>query len=490
MIKLGLCWLIMLLAVSCAGATPPALDSEWDDRSIYRLNLIPEAEGILDELPGATVYHMEVGISADRLSIKGHQRVRYTNREDVALGEVYFRLFPNRAGGKAAVLGLTVDGRAAESHLEYDDTAMRVSLDPALEPGSSVTFEMDFDVEVAQEMGGNYGLFGFFDGVLVLDEFYPVIPVYNDEGWNVEAPPANADLAYYDASFYRVTISAPRELVVVTSGVMTERGEADDLQWMTCVAGPARHFYVAASSDYEVASVKVGKTTINSYTGPEWARQSAEALEIAAEAAESFGQRLGVYPYRELDMVATPMQALGMEYPGIVAVRAELYDPDAELSGLPSRVLLESAVAHEVGHQWFYNAVGNDQIDEPWVDEALTQYITGLYFLDRYGNAGWQGYRASWQDRWNRVDGADIPIGLPAGEYEGKEYGAIIYGRGPLFLDALATEMGQEIFDAFLRDYYQANLWGIGTGAALKAVGERHCQCDLSPLFQEWVDRK
>ena len=27
-------------------------------------------------------------------------------------------------------------------------------------------------------------------------------------------------------------------------------------------------------------------------------------------------------------------------------------------------------VAHEVGHQWFYNLVGNDQVDQPWLDEA------------------------------------------------------------------------------------------------------------------------
>jgi len=92
--------------------------------------------------------------------------------------------------------------------------------------------------------------------------------------------------------------------------------------------------------------------------------------------------------------------------------------------------MIESVVAHEVGHQWFYNVVGSDQINEPWLDEAVDQYVTGLYFLDAYGKSGYDGYRSTWQSRWERVSRANIPIGMPAEKYQGKEYGAIVYGRG------------------------------------------------------------
>jgi aminopeptidase N len=67
------------------------------------------------------------------------------------------------------------------------------------------------------------------------------------------------------------------------------------------------------------------------------------------------------------------------------------------------------------------------------------------------------------------------------------EYGAIVYGRGPLFLTALADKMGQQAFDEFLRDYYQTHKWGIGTGETFKQLAEQHCQCDLTTLFEEWV---
>jgi len=132
--------------------------------------------------------------------------------------------------------------------------------------------------------------------------------------------------------------------------------------------------------------------------------------------------------------------------------------------------------------------VGNDQLDEPWLDEAVTQYVTLLYWQDLYGSSGAAGFRDSLHDRWRRVDNADIPIGMPVRAYSGDEYGAIVYGRGPLFLEALAKTMGQETFSAFLRDYYETHKWCIATTGSLKRLAEIHCNCDLSQLFADWVD--
>jgi len=475
--------------VPTRGAIHP-FDVSWDDRSLFREGLIEAEQETLGRLPGATVYYIDFQISDDLLLLQGCERVRYTNREDVPLDEIYFRLFPNTAGGKTTVSGIRAMGQEVEPIYEFQDSALRLSLPAALKPGDQVTIQLDFEVQVAEEMAGNYGLFGYFDGVLVLDEFSPVIPVYDDEGWNVEAPPPNADLPHYDASFYLVRVTAPAGLTVVATGVEVGREYEGDNQILTFAAGPARDFYLAASEDYIVVSETVGETTINSYALSEWTAGAELALQFAAGALESFNQRFGVYPYTEFDLVGTPMQALGMEYPGIVAITLEEYDPGVYFGGVPSQVYLESTVAHEVAHQWFYNVVGNDQVDEPWLDEAVVQYATGLYYVDVYDEAAAQSYRQSWDGRWDRVDRADIPIGLPAGEYVGREYGAIVYGRGPLFIAALAEEMGQETFDEFLRDYYQSHKWGIGTGETFKQLAEDHCQCDLTALFEEWVYRK
>jgi aminopeptidase N len=469
---------------------PAQPETDWDDREVFRAGLIGAEQAVLDQLPGATVYHISLEIPDDFLVLSGHQDVRYTNQESEPLNEVYFRLFPNVSGGALTVSEVRVNGENVEPAYEARDSSLRVPLPTALQPGGQVVIQMDFEVQVTREMAGNYGLFGYFDEVLVLDEFYPAIPAYDDDGWYAYAPAPNGDLSYFDASFYLVRVTAPANLIIVAPGIEVDREQDGNRQIVTIAAGPARDFYLAASEHYVVVSETVGETTVNSYAFAEWENGAELALEITARALSIFSERFGAYPYTEFDVASTPMQALGIEYPGMTGITLNVYDLNAEVSGLPAPVMMESVVAHEVGHQWFYNVVGNDQMGEPWMDEAIVQYIIGLYYVDAYGESVAQSYRDSWGYRWNRVERAEIPIGLPAGDYEGSEYGAIVYGRGPLFVQALAKEMGQETFDAFLRDYYETHKWGIGTGDAFRQLAEQHCQCDLTDLFETWVYEK
>lgn len=495
---------ILLAAVSCgrntsqatavqsvATAIPSPAVENWDEREIFRAGLIKDEQAALGQLPGASVYHLDVQIADDFAALQGQERVRYTNQENMAIEAVYFQLFPNMQGGKSSVTAVKVEGREVQPVYEAENSSVRVPLTTPLQPGQRVVIQMDFQVEVPSEVGGNYGLFGYLNHILVLDGFYPAIPAYDGQGWHAGKLPPNSDTTFQDASFYVVRVTAPTALTIVSSGIQVERTENGTKQVATFAAGPARDFYLAASDRFAVVSETVGETKVNSYAFKDSSEGAQLALRTAVNAIKSYSARLGVYPYSEFDVVSTPMQgASGIEYPGITGINLTIYDPKATVSGLPAPVMLEATVAHEVGHQWFYNIVGNDQINQPWVDESMTQYLTGLYFLDQYGQQGFESYRGSWVGRWDSVDQKQMPIGLPAGSYQGKEYGAIVYGRGPLFVEALAQKMGQAAFDQFLRDYYAANKWGVSTTASFKQLAEQDCKCDLTPLFDEWVNKK
>jgi aminopeptidase N len=313
-----------------------------------------------------------------------------------------------------------------------------------------------------------------------------MVAVYDDEGWNTAPPSGNGDVSYADASFYLVRVRAPADLVLIGAGRQLAAESAEGVQTVTYAAGPARDFYLAASPDFHRLTVQAGEVTLNSYAPAAWSDASQGALDTAVAALEFFSLSFGPYPYTELDLVAIHTLALGIEYPGLIAQNRSLYDPAAAFGGTPRAVLLESTVAHEVGHQWFYNLVGNDQLDEPWLDESLTQYATWRFYAHRYGPEGEAGWRDALDSRWDRVDHAPIPIGLPVGSYSGAEYGAIVYGRGAFFFEALAEALGPAIFDLFLLDYTQTYQWRIATGPALKQLAEQHCACDLTPLFDEW----
>jgi aminopeptidase N len=462
-------------------------DISWEDRSIFKDGLVSSEQSTLNELPDASVYHLEFNIEEDLYHITGTEEVRYTNAEETTLDGVHFRLFPNILGGEMTVSNLTVDDRSVTPGYELENSLLIVPLSTPLEPGQSVIINMDFTVTVPQTLEHNYGVLAYVEDVLTLAHAYPMIAVFDEEGWNAEIPPQSGDVTYADAAFFLVKVTAPKDLTLVASGQTLSSSESEQVQMLSVASGPARDFYLAASPGYEKITETFGEVTVNSYAPENFQEGSEMALDVALRAIEVFSTRYASYPYTELDIVATPTLALGIEYPGMIAITSDIYDLDQYLGGASARNYMEATVAHEVGHQWFYNLVGDDQLDDPWLDESLTQFITLQYYADEYGPSGEEGFHSTLMQWWSDTGQAEIPIGLPVAEYSEQDYGGIVYGRGPLFFVALREEMGTEAFDAFLKEYTETLSWDIATPAFLQSLAEKHCSCELNALFNEWV---
>ena len=490
---LGLC----LVLVACSVPTPPAtptstpvpdiFDTPWDDLSLFKNGLIQSQQSVLSQLTKASVYHLEFNIAEDLYHLTGREEVRYTNAEEVPLDQVQLRLFPNILGGEMTTSNVEVDGEAVTPEFDLQNSLLIVPFASPLERGQSVTLSMDFAVTVPQSVELNYGVLAYFDNVLALAHAYPMICVYDDEGWNAEIPPQSGDVTYADESFYVVKVTAPKDLTLVTTGQTLDSNKSGQTQTLTVASGPARDFYLAASPNYTKLSQTFGEVTINSYAPEQFKKGAQMALEVASRAIKDYGGRYAPFPYTEYDIVSTPTLALGIEYPGMVAIASRIYDVDSDYRGTPVRIYLEATVAHETGHQWFYSLVGDDQLDDPWLDEALSQFATLQYYTEEYGESGASGFRDSLEGRWASVNNEKIPIGLPVAAYSDQEYGAIVYGRGPLFFVALRDKMGTESFDSFIKDYVQTLSWKISTPQILQSLAEKHCACDLQEIFNAWV---
>lgn len=467
-------------AVSPTAAPPTLLNHPFTDRTPFQAGLLPSEQAVLGQLTGATDYQMTLTIEPGLTSINGRQKIRYTNQEQVELTDLYFHLFPNTLGGRITVADVTVAEQPVTPALEQADSVLRVPLPQPLLPGEETAVSLTFHTTVPQDSGRNYGVFATLDGILALAHFYPMIAVYDDEGWNITPPSEGGDVTYGDISFFLLQITAPADQILVTSGVVIEQNASGDTQTVTVAAGPMRDFYLASSSRFVNHSETVNGITINSYAPPGLENGATLVLETAVFAVQTFTNRFGPYPYTELDLVTTPTSALGVEYPGIIANAIRIYNSG---DGTPRRHALEATTAHEVGHQWFYGLIGNDQLDEPWLDESLTQYVTWLYYLDNYGEQGADGFYQSLEDRWASVEKTAVPIGQPVASYTPIEYGAIVYGRGPIFLRELAATVGEETFARFLQSYYQQYRWGIATTADFKHLLETTCTCDVTEPF-------
>ena len=462
------------------------LGHPWADAENYRAGLIAAQRAVLEEIDNFNEYHISIEIAENLSSLIGKMALRYVNNEDQPMDELRFHLYTNVLGGRMEITAAAVNETPVDWQYDEYDTVARVELPQAVQPGETIFLSMAFVNTIPTEMGGNYGLYGYFEDVLVLDTFYPTLAVYDEKGWHARVPYPVGDLTFADASFYLVEVTAPAELVMAASGITLESAVRLGRQSSLYAIGPARDFYVAGSRKFDISSQQLGEVRINSYAFPEHAAATKKVLDYSEKALRIFSERYGDYPYTEFDVLSTPMKALGIEYPGIVGIALRIYDIETDPS---LGVYLESVVVPEVGHQWFHNFVGSDQGLQPWLDEAVTQYVTGVYYEDRYGAQSADVYRErAWYDRWGRVDHAETPIGMETiAYYENKDYSPIVYGRGPYFLMTLKEVMGEADFDRFMRAYVDQYQWEIADAVDFETLAEAVCNCELSGLFSEWV---
>ena len=459
-----------------------------DDFKPFRKMLIEDEFTDHPELYERTVYHLQLEIGEPVTEIAARARIRFTNREQETIEQIPFFLYPNLTPGGLEVHTLSVDGVAVDPELRDRGSRLLAHLPAALEPGQSVEFVIEYDLFLPVTDEGEYGGFGYVGGVLSLAYCYPMIPAF--AGWNHPLPVPYGDFIFNEVSFYLVQVSMPHELILAAPGIELGARQADGRREVIYAMGPSRDLYQALSEEFVIETERIGQTEVRSFAGKDAGAASQRVLSTAVAALRSFGDRFGAYPYTTLTLVSVPFAAFGLEFPGIIINARRLYDLSQSYGGVPSPVLLESTTAHEVAHQWFYSSVGNDQLLEPWLDEALTQYASWLYYKDRYGQSAAQGFFRSLEDRWNRVGRAEIPIGRPVHAYTPKEYGAIVYGRGPLFIDALAEHLGEEVFNNFLREYTRTFEWDIVDSGEFEAAAEAACNCRLDELFDRWVGNR
>jgi hypothetical protein len=428
---------------------------------------------------------LDLEVAADLAAVKGSMDLAFVNQEPHAVDRVRFLFFPGLVGGRMDVTDCTVDGTAAALRGGQRDALRSVPLPRSLAPGSSADIALSWRATVPAIEGG--GPFARSDGFASLAWCFPV-PLSPRAGDGSPAP--YADFLCTDAASWRVRVTLPAGSVLVAAGTEVGRTGVNGITVVDLELDPGRDFYLAAATGLAEMPARRGgdgEPAIRCFAPPGREEAAAFAADVAAQAIRIFQRRFGPYPYGAFTVLAGPLAALGIEFPALTVIGEAIFSLSGSMSGVPTRSMLEATVVHEVAHQWFYNLVGSDQAAEPWLDEAAAQYATRLYYLDRYGADAADSYADSWRSRWGRVDRALKPVGLPVSSYTAKEYGAIVYGRGPLFLDALASSMGSRVFDRFLRRYVDAYRWRIARGADFQAAAEEECGCDLDELFAAWV---
>lgn len=436
-------------------------------------------------------YHLWLKLLPGRRDFEGQANITFTNTFGDSLTELVFRLYPNAEwvyGGDLGVKETKIDGVLVSSEVFLADrTGLRLRLKDVLEPGETVVVVMEFQGQLNNGLGSSpkvYGIFNYSQDVdlATYANWYPILAEWEDGDWQAQPVSGIGDAVVSDAALYLVEISAPEELKIVTSGVKVNNSSLAGNEVSTFASGPIRDFFVVSGTTLSLTQAEIDGIQINHWGLPGGEGRSAEALQATIDSMEVFARRFGSYPYRELDVVSVPLQlASGVEYPGIFLMRDDLYLPNSE-----QPYLLPLIIAHESAHQWWYGLVGNDVLEHPWQDEALSTF-TSLLYLEQFQPQVYTGTVTYFNKLSDDLGHApDIDRAVSSFIDNPETYSPVVYSQGALFFVGLRGKIGDKDFFEAMRSYFEHNIYQVASPEDLLKEFSTACNCDLNDFFKYW----
>jgi transcriptional regulator with XRE-family HTH domain len=429
-----------------------------------------------------TMYGLDVNLDYAKHTLAVKQRIDYTNTTSETLPNLMLNVYPNhyRRSFELKDLKVDMDGEQVQPEVFPLDVTLRVELPRPLQPGEHVAVFLDYALSLPQispdeEFSG--GGFGYSKRSVSLGNWYPVMAPYReDKGWYGLKYFPVGDPYVTEVADYNVTITATQGVIVAGTGQGVQEGS----RWNYKV-DKARSFAFAASDKYETSTSQVGDVTVHSYYFPNNAEAGEVARDTAARALELYDELYGTYPFTDYRVAETEF-AGAMEFSGLTFLGSAFYD---QYDGT-TRAPLIPLTAHEVAHQWFFGLVGNDQLTEPWLDEAPAEYSSLLYY-ERYLPDDVEWWWLYVVDQWAPTGKIDNLVYVFR---DNREYVDAVYRRGAQFMRDLRTAMGDPAFFGFLKEYQRIYAYRLAKSRDFFTLVQQFTTADLVPLQEEYFRQR
>lgn len=492
---LALLLIIAFVAPAVTAQSPQARSSG----NVLFADIIPSLAGEIEqEFDGALpVYHVTgslVPASEQPARIDGHLTLDYVNFTSVPQDQIYLRMYPNfedYGGGAMSLANVTVANQPAAPVIGTDTSLVSLPLSTPLEPGDHVTVALDFVTTIPLDPITSYGMFGYFNdsSSYNLAQWMPLLAGWDPAtGWLLDVPNTVGDPVFSNAAMFDVTLTAPSDITFVTSGTEVSQEPVGPLTTHRWTAGPMRDFVMSAGTTLQRMSEQAGETTVNSWYFPGDEEAAALVLQYAVDSFRVFSEAFGAYPYTEMDLVQTRLgdQAAGVEFPGIMYIGSNHYDPSSDY--------LRFTTVHEVAHQWWYGIVGNNQYLHAFIDEAMANESSMIYRQAIDGPEAAEAWLLDYVKRpfLSMLFGniGDQVVDQPSADFlTNGPYGRTVYGKGALGFDEIRRAIGDEVFFQGLRDYVTEHRFGIAQPEDLLAALETASGQDLTELWAHWFER-
>lgn len=432
----------LALDVSGGGTTPP--DPPTTDAT---------------RTPAAPAYTVSLTSDAAGGTWTGHESVSFTNASPTALNEVYLRLWDNYHGScpSTPITVTNVTGGTAAA-LSVNCTALKLTLPAPLAQGQSgsIGFDLGISVPSGADRFGHDGAFNFIGNAL------PLLAVRDGAGWHLDPYTNNGESFYSLAADFAVTLDHPTSLLVPATGTSVDTPGGSGRTVTKATASRVRDFAWGAGPFTRISGTSPAGVKVNVYSVSGISSANAQSmLNTSISAIDAHAGRFGAYPYTEVDAVLdNNFWFGGMEYPGFVL-----------------DLVSTTALTHELGHQWFYGIVGDDEYTSPWLDESFTDYATDLALGITGGNC-WNN--VSWSSSAEKITNS-----MAYWDAHSSRYSTVVYTYGKCALHDLRRLIGDTAMTKLLHDYAQAHWYGVSTTAEFKAAAQAATGTDLTSFWTQ-----
>ncbi|HEY1633006.1 MAG TPA: M1 family aminopeptidase [Rhizomicrobium sp.] len=149
----------------------------------------------------------------------------------------------------------------------------------------------------------------------------------------------------------------------------------------------------------------------------------------------------------------------------------------------------DGMLAHELAHQWWGNLLTCSDWKELWLNEGMAGFMTAAYREQRWGRAAYDSEMEAARKAWSaaKTAGQDEPLSWQGTYASLRAKRRIAYGKSMVFLDALRSELGDDLFWKGVRRYTQDNAGRSVTAMDLEKAFEAASGRDLTATFKTWV---